>query len=155
MSRRSSSTRFVRFMCLAYHYVMDLASMILHVLQFADQPLTVQEIARRIGAEFNESATSEQVTDSIESSLLPAGRLVFEQGLSSLPEDALPATTEDLAVALTPGPGDKATWQRVLAEGGYDDCGRSLIFDRLVPLLWRLVYWRHLLLAASVGRELT
>ena len=108
--------------------------MILHVLQFADQPLTVQEIARRIGAEFNESATSEQVTDSIESSLLPAGRLVFEQGLCSLPEDALPATTEDLAVALTPGPGDKATWQRVLAEGGYDDCGRSLIFDRLVPL---------------------
>src|ERR1035438_1686820 len=88
MSRRSSSTRFVRFMCLAYHYVMDLASMILHVLQFADQPLTVQEIARRIGAEFNESATSEQVTDSIESSLLPAGRLVFEQGLCSLPEDA-------------------------------------------------------------------
>jgi hypothetical protein len=82
--------------------------MILHVLQFADQPLTVQEIARRIGAEFNEGATSEQVTDSIESSLLPAGRVVFEQGLCRLPEDALPASTDDLAVALTLEPLDNA-----------------------------------------------
>ena len=113
---------------------MDLASMILHVLQFANQPLTVQEIAQRIGVEFNESATSEQVTDSTESSLLPAGRVVFEQGVCRLAADTLPASTEDLAVAVTSEPLDRATWQRLLTDGGYDDCVRSNIFDRLVPL---------------------
>jgi hypothetical protein len=62
---------------------MDLPSMILYVLQFSTAPLSVNDIAQRISADFEEAVTPDEVSDTL-SSLLSRNEVSFEDGLFSL-----------------------------------------------------------------------
>src|ERR1039458_668628 len=108
---------------------MDISAMILHVMQFADQPLSEDEIAARIMSDLGESLTREQVVDSIESSLFPMGRVLLEHGRYRLPEEVPSVQTEELAR----WPPDHATLELMLT-ANLDDCDRSWLFANLVRL---------------------
>jgi hypothetical protein len=92
---------------------MNLPQMILHVLQFAEAPLSAGDIAARVGSEFGETVAPERVNDSLQTDLVPAGQVVAEDGRYALCRVDSEAPVEDIA----PDP---------------DACDLSLAWDVLV-----------------------
>lgn len=92
---------------------MNLPQIIVHILQFAEAPLSAGDIAARIGSEFGETIGPERVESSLQTDLVPAGQVVAQDGRYALCRVVTDAPGEDLV----PNP---------------DACDLSLAWDALV-----------------------
>ncbi len=111
---------------------MNVSAMILHVLQFADRPLSAEEIAAGIVSDFDERPTLEQVAYSLTSSLSPSGHVLVEDGRYRLPEDVPPAQIEEQIASL------RLENTSILGLGmldtGLDGCALSELLERLIGI---------------------
>jgi hypothetical protein len=106
---------------------MDLPSMILYVLQFSTAPVSVNDIAQRISADFEETVTPDEVSDTL-SSLLSRNEVSFEDGLFSL----RPQLSDSKgATALAQIQLNPMALRQILVDS-FDECARSRLLDELV-----------------------
>jgi hypothetical protein len=94
---------------------MNLPQMIVHVLQFAETPLSAADIAARIGSEFGETVAPEHVDASLQSDLVPAGQVLAEDGRYALCHVAADAPGKEIAP--NPEPCDLSlAWDLLVAQ---------------------------------------